>query len=306
MIPASTPQSTILERLAQGEVLISDGASGTYLQQHGLEPGGCPEALNEAQPEIVKGMAAAFFEAGSDLVSTNSFGGSKFVLKNYGLAGRVRELNRLAAKHARGEAPAGCFVVGSLGPSGEFLEPLGSVSEDEMVEAFHEQIEALVEGGVDAVLIETMTALEEATLAVRTAREFSGLPVFCSMTFDKGPRGYFTMMGVTPTQAVAGLRDAGADVVGTNCGSGIVDVIAVFREMREADDGHLLVQSNAGIPIFQGGELVYPDSPEIMAEHYQTLLKEGVAIVGGCCGTGPGHIRSLAALAGRNQARTKR
>ncbi len=299
MTPAPAPSSALLERLARGEVLISDGATGTYLQQHGLEPGGCPEALNEARPKIVKGMAEAYFEAGSDLVLTNSFGGSRFVLQKYGLAGRVRDFNRLAAQHVRSRAPSGCFVVGSVGPSGEFLQPLGQVSEDEMAEAFSAQIGALVEGGVDAVLIETMTALEEATLAVRAAREFSGLPVFCSMTFDKGPRGFFTMMGVTPAQAAAELRDAGADVVGSNCGSGIVDMITVFREMRAADAGHLLVQSNAGMPILKGGEVVYPDSPEVMAKHYKTLLEEGVSIVGGCCGTGPEHIRALAALAGR-------
>ena len=299
MMPAPKTPPTLLERLAQGEVLVADGATGTYLQLQGLEPGGCPEAFNVERPEIVQGMAKAYFDAGSDIVSTNSFGGSKFALSKYGFADRGHEFNRLAAQHARGQAPAGCFVVGSVGPSGEFMEPLGPVSEGEMREAFSAQIGALVEGGVDAVLIETMTALEEAVAGVRAAKEYPGLPVFCSMTFDRGPRGFFTMMGVTPRQAVSELRAAGTDVVGTNCGTGITDMLEVFREMREAGGpqlgNRLLVQANAGMPVLEGGNVVYPDTPEFMAERYQLLVEGGASIVGGCCGTGPEHIRAIAA-----------
>ncbi len=282
-----------MERLARGDVLISDGATGTYLQARGLEPGGCPEELNSARPELVRGMAADYFEAGSDMVLTNSFGGNRFMLKKYGHGDRVLELNRLAAEHARSAAPPGGYVVGSVGPSGEFLEPLGEVTQGEMLEAFVEQVTALETGGADAVVVETMTALEEATLAVRAVKENTKLPAIATMVFDKGPRGFFTMMGVTPTRAAAELRAAGADVVGSNCGNGIEGMLAVAREMRQATDGYMLIHSNAGLPELRNGEVVYPEGPDWMAERFQMLVDEGVSIVGGCCGTTPDHIRAL-------------
>ena len=289
----------ILDRLGQGETLISDGATGTYLQEHGLEPGGCPEAFNASHPEIVRGMAREYFEAGADMVLTNSFGGSRFMLGKYGLADSVGEFNRLAAEHARSEAPEGCYVVGSVGPTGEFLEPLGELSEAEMLDGFTEQIDALVAGGVDAVVVETMTALEESALAIRAAREYSsqgrtGLTVMATMTFDIGPRGFFTMMGVTPQRAVKELQDAGADIVGANCGNGIEVMVELARELRAATDAPLLVHCNAGIPAVQRGEIVYPESPEFMARGFRTLVEDvGVNIVGGCCGTGPAHVRAV-------------
>ena len=176
-----TKSPSMLDRLAQGEILISDGATGTYLQEHGLEPGGCPEEFNVSHPEIVKGMARDYFEAGADMVLTNSFGGSKFMLKKYGHGDRVIELNRLAAQHARSAAPPGGLVAGSVGPSGEFLEPLGEVTEAEMLDAFKEQVTALANGGADAIIVETMTALEEATLAIRAVKENTDLPVIATM-----------------------------------------------------------------------------------------------------------------------------
>ena len=286
---------TLLERLSRGDFLISDGATGTYLQQHGLEPGGCPEAFNATHPEVVKGMAKAYFEAGSDLVLTNSFGGSRFMQKKYGFGDRVSEFDRLAAEHAHGQAPAGCYVLGSVGPTGEFLEPLGEVSEAEMYDAFVEQITALEDGGADGVVIETMTAVEESALAIKAAREHTSLTVIATMTFDKGPRGFFTMMGVTPERAVNELRDAGADVVGANCGNGIDVMVELARELRSATDGYLLIHSNAGIPAIKGGQIVYPETPTYMAERFETLVHDvGVNIVGGCCGTAPEHIRTLA------------
>ena len=290
----------ILERLSRGETLISDGATGTYLQQRGLEPGGCPEAFNVSHADVVRGMASEYFEAGADMVLTNSFGGSRFMLGKYGLADRVSEFNRLAAEHARSQAPEGCSVIGSVGPTGEFLEPLGELSEAEMLDGFAEQIDALVAGGVDGIVVETMTALEESTLAIRAAREYSpqgraGLTVMATMTFDIGPRGFFTMMGVTPERAVAELQDAGADVVGANCGNGIEVMVDLARKLRAATDAPLLVHCNAGIPAVQRGEIVYPESPEFMAQGFRTLADDiGVNIVGGCCGTGPAHIGALA------------
>jgi 5-methyltetrahydrofolate--homocysteine methyltransferase len=286
-------ERTLLDRLEAGEILVSDGATGTYLQQHGLEPGGCPEELNASKPGVVRGMAKAYFDAGSDMVLTNSFGGSRFMQKKYGYADRVVEFNRLAAEHAKSQASEGRYVAGSVGPTGEFLEPLGPVSAEEMYDALAEQIGALAHGGVDVIVIETQMALEEAVIGVRAAKENTDLPVLATMVFDKGPRGFFTMMGVTPEQATAGLREAGADVVGVNCGNGIQLMVELARQMRAADDGFMLVHSNAGIPDIKDGQIVYNESPEFMAEHFKILADLGISILGGCCGTGPDHIRAL-------------
>ena len=291
--------AALLARLERGELLISDGATGTFLQQHGLEPGGCPEEFNASRPEVVREMARRYFDAGSDMALTNSFGGSVFMQQKYGYGERVAEFNRLAAEHARSQAPPGRFVVGSVGPTGEFLEPLGPVSESEMYDAFAEQVRALADGGADAVVVETMTAVEEAALAVRAARENTDLVVMATMVFDKGPRGFFTMMGVTPERAVQSMQDAGAHVVGSNCGNGIDNMVDIARRMRAETDGFLLIHSNAGIPAMRGGEIVYPESPEYMAERFKELADLGVNIIGGCCGTGPEHIRALAAAVGR-------
>ncbi|MYC35717.1 MAG: methionine synthase [Chloroflexi bacterium] len=288
-----------LQRLERGDLLISDGATGTFLQQHGLEPGGCPEEFNASRPEVVREMSRRYFDAGSDMALTNSFGGSVFMQKKYGYGDRVAEFNRLAAEHARSQAPDGCFVVGSVGPTGEFLEPLGPVTEIEMYDAFAEQVKALEEGGADAVVMETMTAIEEAAVAVRAARENTSLVVMATMVFDRGPRGFFTMMGVTPERAVHAMTDAGAHVVGSNCGNGIDNMVEIARRMRAETDGFLLIHSNAGIPAMRDGQIIYPESPEYMAERFRELADIGVNIVGGCCGTGPDHIRALAAAVGR-------
>ena len=293
MVRTESKTGSMLERLERGAVFISDGATGTYLQDHGLEPGGCPEAFNASHPEVVKQMARDYFAAGSDMVLTNSFGGNPFMLKKYGHGDRVHELNRLASEHARGAAPPGGLVAGSVGPTGEFLEPLGEVSEAEMYDGFVQQVKALTEGGADAIIVETMTALDEASLAIRATKENTVLVAICTMTFDKGPRGYFTMMGVEPGRAVRELRAAGADIVGANCGNGIDRMIEIAREMREATDGYLLVHSNAGIPSIKGGEIVYPETPEFMAERFKVLADIGINIFGGCCGTTPAHIKAL-------------
>ena len=281
------------QRLASGQLLISDGATGTYLQDHGLEPGGCPEEFNAAHPEIVRGMARDYFAAGSEMVLTNSFGANRFMLKKYGFGDRVEEFNKLAARHASSQRTAGRYVAGSVGPTGEFLEPLGPVTREEMLDAFVEQVMALEAGGADGVVIETMSAVEEAVLAVEAAKEHTGLVVMATMVFDRGPRGFFTMMGVTPERAVKELAAVGADVTGANCGNGIDVMVELARKMRQATDGPLLVHSNAGIPAYQGGEIVYPESPDYMVERFGILAELGIDILGGCCGTGPEHIRAL-------------
>ena len=273
---------------------MSDGATGTYLQAHGLEPGGCPEEFNLSHPEVVRGMAQAYFGAGSEMVLTNSFGANRFMLGKYGHGDKIAEVNRLAAEHARSQAPQGGFVIGSVGPTGEFLEPLGEVTEEEMLAAFVEQVTALEAGGADGVVIETMTAVEEARLAIRATREHTKLAVLSTMVFDKGPRGFFTMMGVTPERSVKELIEAGADVVGTNCGNGSDLMVELARDLRQTTDAPLLVHSNAGIPSMIRGEIVYPETPDYMAERFNELADLGINIIGGCCGTGPEHIRVFA------------
>ena len=284
----------LLQRLADGETLVSDGGTGTYLQSRGLPPGGSPEEMNSSAPDTMREMAAAYFDAGSDMVLTASFGGSKFMLKKYGLDGRGFELNRLAAEHARSAAPEGRFVVGSVGPTGEILESNGGeASEAEVRDAFVEQVVALEAGGADAVAVETMISAQEAVLAIRAAKEHTDLVVIGTMMFDKGPRGWFTMMGDTPESAAKAMRDAGADVVGANCGNGVLKMVELAGEIRAATDGYVLIHSNAGIPEIRQGQIVYPETPEYMAEHFASMVDEGVNIIGGCCGTTPDHIRAL-------------
>ena len=282
----------IIQRL-ENEILIFDGATGTYLQQHGLESGGCPELMNADAPETIRGMARAYFDAGSDIVLTNTFGGTKFRLKHYDAQDRVRELNKLAAEHAKSQAGASQYVAGSVGPTGEFIEPLGEVSESEMYDAFAEQITALEEGGADAVMIETQMVLEEAQIAINATRENTDLIVMATMVFDKGPRGFFTMWGTSPEDAATGLRNAGADVIGSNCGNGIDKMIEIAEQMRNVVDCPIVIQSNAGIPAYKDGDIIYPETPEYMAERYKILAEIPVQMLGGCCGTTPEHIRAL-------------
>jgi len=291
--------SKLLERLASGEVLVSDGATGTYLQSHGLEAGGCPDAFNLTHPEIVRQMAADYFAAGSDMVETNTFGANWFLLEQYGHADRVEEINRLAAEHARSAAGDGKFVLGSIGPTGQFVEPVGTVTVEHLQDVFAEQIRGLLAGGVDAFCIETMSDLVETTAAIRAARKAARLPIIATMTFDKGASGYATMMGVTPGAAVQRLLKAGADIVGANCGLDIDSMIQIIAAMREVTDRPILTHINAGLPQVVHGETVFPDTPESMAPKLRQVVDAGANIVGGCCGTGPDHIRAfVAALRG--------
>ncbi len=286
--------TSLLDRINTGEILISDGATGTYLQVSGLEAGGCPEEWNFSHPETIQKMAAEYFAAGADMMETNSFGGNPFMLKKYNHEARLEDLNRLAARHVRDAAPPEHYVIGSVGPTGEFLEPIGEVSEEEMYRGFVRQVTSLAEGGADAICAETMTALEEACLVVRATKEHTECVAMATMTFDKGPRGNFTMMGVTPEAAVQGLLEAGADVVGSNCGNGILYQIELVQEMRKITDAPILIHANAGIPVIRKGQIIYPETPEWMAPHYRTLVDVGATIVGGCCGTTPSHIREIA------------
>lgn len=278
----------------QSKVMVSDGAWGTFLQKKGLRPGECPELWNVMHRQEVLDIARNYVEAGADMIETNSFGGSRFKLGKYGLADRVAELNREAAAISREAAGPDLWVLGSIGPTGKLLL-MEEVIPDELYNGFREQAVALVEGGADAIVVETMTDLEEAVIAVRAAAENTAVPVFCTMTFDKLLTGeYRTMMGVSPSEMIQPLLEAGASVLGANCGNGMEGMIAIVREIRNVNAlVPILIHANAGIPVYRDGQTHFPESPCDMATHVADLVLAGANIIGGCCGTTPGHIREI-------------
>lgn len=283
--------SKLIDEIKKGRVLVSDGAWGTFLQKKGLKAGECPESWNLTHPKEVFDIAKSYVEAGSDTIETNSFGGSRFKLAGYGLGDKVFELNKTAAEISRKAAGPDHFVLGSIGPTGKLLM-MEEVTEDELYDAFREQAQALEAGGVDAIVIETMTDLEEARIAVKAAKENTSCDVICTMTFDKIRSGDFrTMMGISPTEMVATLIDAGAAVIGANCGNGISDMIGIVKEIRGVNrEIPILIHANAGMPHYCDGETTFPETPEDMAGHVKEIIEAGANIIGGCCGTTPDHI----------------
>jgi 5-methyltetrahydrofolate--homocysteine methyltransferase len=247
-------------------------------------------------------VATLYVEAGADLITTNTFGGSSLNLSSYGLDERTEEINSAAVEVIRSVVGDRAYVSASIGPTGKILTPFGDTEPEDMREAFARQIGALVAAGADLLCIETMIDLREATLAVEAARSISSdIPVTATMTFDPTPRGFFTVMGVTIEQACSGLVEAGANIVGSNCGNGIDRMVEIARDFTEHATVPVIIQSNAGLPEHREGELVYPESPEFMAARVGQLIDLGVRIIGGCCGTGPEHIRALRAAIDTNR-----
>ena len=285
----------LLQALRQ-HVLLADGAMGTQLQRAGLEPGGCGEAWNLEAPDQVEAIQRGYAEAGSDCLITNTFGGSRIMLERHGAGDRVAEINQRGAEIARrafGEKAG--WVLGGIGPFGGLLEPYGEVAPERAAAAFAEQAEALVAGGVDAIIIETQTALEELLLAVDAARAAGAACVIGSMAFDRlrDGSGVRTMMGVAPEQAAEVMAQRGVDVVGLNCGTGIDMATAAdtVRRYRAACDLPVMVQPNAGQPELVDMRVVYRQPPLEMAAGLEEVLAAGARIVGGCCGSTPEHIR---------------
>ena len=284
------------ERLAAGDLIVGDGAWGTMLIARGLGPGVAPESWNLDRAGDLEEIATLYVEAGADFITTNTFGGSPVRLRAYGLDDRTEAVNRAAVEAARRAAGDRAYVAASVGPSGEVLKPYGDGDPAEIGDGFARQIAALAGAGADLIVVETMTDLIEARLAVEAARRVApALPVVATMTFDRTRRGFFTVMGVSVPRAVAGLTGAGADVVGSNCGNGIEAMLEIAREMRAHTAGCLAIQSNAGLPESKAGALVYPETPEFMASWVPALVEAGVRVIGGCCGTTPEHVRALRA-----------
>jgi len=287
----------LMERLAGGEVLVGDGAMGTMLLERGLAPGQAPESVALSRPELLEEIARLYLDAGADVLETDTFGASPLKLELHGLAGETEAVNREAVRAARRVAEGRAHVAGSCGPCGRLLEPYGDTPAGAVYEGFLRQIAALAGAGADCVFVETMTDLEEAKLAVRAAKEVAPrTPVVATMTFDATPRGYFTIMGASVAAAAAGLEEAGADAVGSNCGNGIEHMIAIAREFRAASRLPLVIQPNAGLPRTAGGRTVYDETPALLADRASELVRIGVSIVGGCCGTTPAHIAALRAM----------
>lgn len=283
----------LTDRIHAGTMVLGDGAWGTLMQQMGLQSGDCPEEWNVTQPDKIRQIARDYLQAGADFCLTNTFGGTKYRLMRHGCADKVQAFNKAGVLLCREVADKlGRVVIASVGPTGEFVEPEGMLSRREMHTAFNQQLTALKEGGAEAVCIETMYVLEEALLAVEAARE---LQLYCiaSMTFDATPEGFRTMLGTSAEECIQKLDAAGADVVGTNCGNGIEDMVGVAKVMRAQTKKPLIVKSNAGLPEVVDGKLIYHETPQMMAARLRDLKAIGVAVVGGCCGTTPEHTRAF-------------
>ena len=282
---------SLSQLLAERGVLIADGATATNYQDMGLEPGAAPEEWVIDAPELVGELHRCFVRAGSDLVLTCSFGASAPRLADGRLAGRATEVNRRAAEIAREAVGDGVLVAGSIGPTGQLVEPLGPLTRDECVQAYAEQARALADGGVDLLVLETFFALDEALWAIEGARAVSDLPLVASFSFDQGTR---TMMGLSAGDVVAATAELGLAALGANCGRSLQDTDALVTEFLAESTVPLWVKPNAGVPRIVGDRVVYDADPETLAEHLRDYAARGARIVGGCCGSTPDHIAAIA------------
>ncbi|MDP1711188.1 MAG: homocysteine S-methyltransferase family protein [Candidatus Nanopelagicaceae bacterium] len=288
--------SKIYDALATS-VLPADGAMGTILQERGLDDGGAPELWNVEKPEEIEAVLEAYAAAGARFITTNTFGGTRGRLALHSLDTRVEELNKAGALIARRVADRhpGTFVMGDIGPSGDLMEPMGTLTMESAQEIFEEQIRGLVAGGVDAILIETMSDLSEVEAAVLAAQTVApSLPVIATMSFDTNLR---TMMGVKPAQAVERLSALGVRIIGANCGRGVDEMRSIAKELVNArpEGVFIITQSNAGLPVLVGDTFEYTGTPEEMAAFALEMREIGVNIIGSCCGSTPSHTAAISA-----------
>jgi 5-methyltetrahydrofolate--homocysteine methyltransferase len=281
---------------AQERIIYFDGAMGTMLMASGLDRGQIPELWNLENQEVVAGIHEKYYQAGSDVVHTNTFGGSTVKLAEKGYAEEMANINKAAADLARKVCPAGKWVAGDIGPTGKMLKPLGELSAEEAEQIFFKQARALLEGGVDLISIETMFSLEEARAAVRGAKRAADVPVIASMTFNQTPRGFFTTMGEDVKRCAELLENDGVDVVASNCSLISRDMIDLTKEMRAVTQKPLLIQPNAGSPVIRDGGTVYDQSATEFAMDIKAIVEAGANMVGGCCGTNDDFIREAVKL----------
>ena len=284
----------ITDALKSGRILVADGAWGTALQSRGLKGGESPELWNTEHPELVLEVAASYIKAGSNIIETNTFGGNRYKLEHYGLGNRVLELNKAGVKISREAAGEENWVIASMGPTGR-MTLMGDVSEEDFYDVYKEQADALVQGGADAIVIETMSALDEAISAVKAVKENTDLEIICTFTYESTVQGEFkTMMGVSPAEAAVAAVEAGADIVGANCGKGYNGMKQIIDEIRTVlPDVPIIIQANAGLPELINGETVFPATPQEMANQNSLWIEAGANIIGGCCGTTDKHIRAI-------------
>jgi 5-methyltetrahydrofolate--homocysteine methyltransferase len=283
-----------LEQLQFGKTLVADGAAGTNLHKMGLQPGIVPEDLVLDQPEMILELEKAFATAGSDIILTCTFGGTRLRMKDSKYAQRVTEVNRRAVELAREAASTrgGILVAGSIGPTGQLMKPYGLLTPDEALAAFTEQVQGLVAGGVDLLVIETMFAYDEADAAFKAARTVTDLPIVVSFSYDRGVR---TMMGVKPAEMIKHYKEMGAALVGANCGTSLENTEKVAQEYAATEsDFPLWIKPNAGLPRLVDGSTVFDVTPQQMAESAMKFVALGARVVGGCCGNTPEHIAAIA------------
>lgn len=285
----------IFELIESGKTLIGDGAMGTLLQEKGLTDGGAPELWNVEKPEVIEEIFDQYAKAGANFLTTNSFGGTRPRLQMHGLEDRVIELNKAASEIAKKVAAnySDVFVMGDVGPSGELMEPMGTLTIESAKEIFSEQIKALLAGGADGIVIETMSDLGEVQAAVTAVQEIDPeIPIVVMLSFDTNLR---TMMGVKPAQAVSEISKMGVKIIGANCGRGTDEISVIAKEMSEnrIDGVYLITQSNAGLPKLVGADFVYDGTPEEMAKYALEMKGLGINIIGACCGSTPVHIEAI-------------
>jgi 5-methyltetrahydrofolate--homocysteine methyltransferase len=295
-------RTELKKRIEKGLFLL-DGAMGTQLMQNGIKPGSSLVLANIEHGEIVGKIHKSYLDAGSDAIITNTFSANRFVLKKQNLAERCVEINRAAARLARQAAGKSLYVLGNIGPTGDFLEPIGLLKPADVEAAYIEQAEALMSGGIDGFIIETMTAVEEIKVAIEAAKKVAGnLPVFASMAFDPAGKSFRTSMGVDVSTAVSAIVSAGADYLGFNCGTipaGDYERLAsefVAFSRALADNSPVYAEPNAGLPALEDGKVSYRLLPDDFAATMLDIYNTGVHIIGGCCGTTPDHIRAVAQL----------
>jgi 5-methyltetrahydrofolate--homocysteine methyltransferase len=287
---------SIFDAIQKGIVLL-DGGMGTELIAQGFPQGACPETWNVERPDVVKKIHKSYYDAGADAVLTNSFGGSKIKLEDYGVGDRCYELNKAAAEIANLIKPEGKFVAGSMGPIGKFLKPAGEYEKEPFIAAYAEQARGLHDGGVDFLLIETQYDLQEALCALHGARSVADKPVFVTMTFNRGPKGYFTIMGNSVAQFVGEMEKEKVPVLGTNCTLNSEEMVDLIKIIRGHTSLPIIAQANAGKPSVSGeGKVSYAQNIEDYLRFIPPMIENGATLIGGCCGTNPEYIRRMAEI----------